>query len=51
MKACDRVDEYIHITTSAIVGGDWSVSRLGDFTPEKRAIGADWITVSVHRAP
>jgi hypothetical protein len=34
MKAYGGVDVYIHISLiSALVGGEWSVSRLGHFTP------------------
>jgi hypothetical protein len=29
--------------TSVLVGGDWSASRLGGFTPGKRAPGTHWI--------
>jgi hypothetical protein len=29
--------------TSAIVGGEWSTSRPGRFTPGERAPGAHWI--------
>jgi hypothetical protein len=29
--------------TSALVGGEWSVSRPGRFTPEGRALGTYWI--------
>jgi hypothetical protein len=28
--------------TSALVGGEWSVSRLGRFTPVERAPGTHW---------
>jgi hypothetical protein len=39
MKAYGGVDMYIHIfLTSALVGGEWSASRLGRFTP-----GTHWI--------
>jgi hypothetical protein len=44
MKACGGVDVYIHIfLTSALVGGEWSGSRPGRFTPWKRAPGTYWI--------
>jgi hypothetical protein len=29
--------------TSALVGGEWSVSRPGCFTPAERALGTLWI--------
>jgi hypothetical protein len=29
--------------TSALVGGEWSASRLGRFTPRERAPGTHWI--------
>jgi hypothetical protein len=29
--------------TSALVGGEWSASRPGRFTPEERAPGTHWI--------
>jgi hypothetical protein len=38
------VDVYIHIfLTSALVGGEWSTSRPGCFTPGERAPGTHWI--------
>jgi hypothetical protein len=38
MKANGGVDVQIHIfLTSALVLGEWSASRPGRFTPEKRA--------------
>jgi hypothetical protein len=38
------VDVQIHIfLTSALVGGEWSTSRPGRFTPGERAPGAHWI--------
>jgi hypothetical protein len=38
MMAYVGVDVYIHVFfTSALVGGEWSVSRPGRFTPGKRA--------------
>jgi hypothetical protein len=44
MKACGRVDVYIHIfLTSALVGGEWSASRPGRFTPRERAPVSHWI--------
>jgi hypothetical protein len=44
MKAYGRVDVYIHVfLTSALVGGEWSVSRPGRFTPWEKASGTHWI--------
>jgi hypothetical protein len=44
MKAYGGVDVYIHIfLTSALVGGEWSASRLGRFTPGERAPGTHWV--------
>jgi hypothetical protein len=44
MKAFMGVDVYIHIfLTSALVGGELSVSRPGRFTPGERAPGVHWI--------
>jgi hypothetical protein len=38
MKANGGVDVYIQVfLTSALVEGEWSVSRPGRFTPEGRA--------------
>jgi hypothetical protein len=38
MKAYVGVDVKIHIfLTSALVGGEWSASRPGRFTPVERA--------------
>jgi hypothetical protein len=40
MKAYGGVDVYIHIfLTLALLGGEWSASRLGRFTPGKRVPG------------
>jgi hypothetical protein len=40
MKAYGGVDVYIHIfLTSALVGGEWSASRPGRFTTEKKLLG------------
>jgi hypothetical protein len=52
MKAYEGVDVYIHIfLTSALAGGEWSVSRPGRFTPGERAPGTHWIGGWVgHRA-
>jgi hypothetical protein len=44
MKGYGGVNVYIHIFfTSALVGGEWSASRPGRFTPEERASGTHWI--------
>jgi hypothetical protein len=44
MKAYGGVDVYIHIfLTSALVGGEWSASRPGHFTPGERAPRTHWI--------
>jgi hypothetical protein len=44
MKAYGGVDASIHIfLTSAIVGGYWSTSLPGRFTPGERAPGTYWI--------
>jgi hypothetical protein len=38
------VEVQIHIfLISALVGGEWSTSRPGRFTPEERAPGTHWI--------
>jgi hypothetical protein len=43
MKAYGRVDVLIHIfLTSAVVGGEWSASRPGRFTPGERAPATHW---------
>jgi hypothetical protein len=48
MKAYGGVDVYIQIfLTSALVGGEWSVSRPGRFTPGERAPDTHWIEVWV----
>jgi hypothetical protein len=40
MKAYGGVDEQIHIfLTSVLVGGEWSASRPGRFTPGTHCIG------------
>jgi hypothetical protein len=40
MKAYGGIDVQIHIfLTSALVGGEWSASRPGHFTPEETAPG------------
>jgi hypothetical protein len=39
MKTYKGVDVYIHIfLTSALIGGEWSDSRLGRFTPGKESL-------------
>jgi hypothetical protein len=44
MKAYGGVDVYIHIfLISALVGGEWSPSRPGLFTPGERAPCTHWI--------
>jgi hypothetical protein len=38
------MDVQIHIfLTSALLGGEWSASRPGRFTPRERAPGTHWI--------
>jgi hypothetical protein len=36
------IEDQIFLT-SALVGGEWSASRLGRFTPKERASGTHWI--------
>jgi hypothetical protein len=44
MKAYGGVDVQIHIfLTTALVGGEWSTSRPGRFTPRERALGTHCI--------
>jgi hypothetical protein len=44
MKTYGGVDVWAHVSlTSALVGGEWSASRPGRFTPGKRALGTHWI--------
>jgi hypothetical protein len=44
MKAYVGVDVEIHIfLTLALVGGEWSTSRPGRFTPGERGPGTHWI--------
>jgi hypothetical protein len=44
MQAYGGMDVYIHIfLTSALAGGEWSVSRPGRFTLGERAHGTHWI--------
>jgi hypothetical protein len=43
MKAYEGLEVYIHIfLTLALVGGEWSASRPGRFTPKETAPGANW---------
>jgi hypothetical protein len=44
MKACGEVELYTHIFfTLALVGGEWSASHPGRFTPEEIGPGIHWI--------
>jgi hypothetical protein len=44
MKIYRKVDAEIHFClTSALLGGEWSASRPGRFTPGERAPGTHWI--------
>jgi hypothetical protein len=44
MKVYGGMDVYIHIfLTSALVGGEWSASHHGCFTPREMAPGTHWI--------
>jgi hypothetical protein len=44
MKAYMGVDVQTHVfLTSALVGGEWSASRFGRFTPAERAPGTNLI--------
>jgi hypothetical protein len=44
MKTYGRLDVQIHVfLTSALFGGEWSVSRLGRLTPGERTPGSHWI--------
>jgi hypothetical protein len=44
MKAYEGVDVQIQIfLTSAIVGGEWSASHPGRFTPRERTRGTHWL--------
>jgi hypothetical protein len=48
MKTYGEVGVSIHIfLTWALVGGEWSTSHPGRFTPEERAPGTHWIGGSV----
>jgi hypothetical protein len=43
-KAYGGVDVYTHVfLTTALVGGEWSASRNGRFTPGESAPGTLWI--------
>jgi hypothetical protein len=43
MKTYGGVDIWIHVfLTSALVGGQWSASRLSRFTPGERASYIRW---------
>jgi hypothetical protein len=43
MKGYGGVTVYLHVfLTSALVGGEWSASRLSHFTPEKSSC-THWI--------
>jgi hypothetical protein len=44
MKTYGGVDVYTHVfLTSALLGGEWSASFPGRFTPGERAPGTSWI--------
>jgi hypothetical protein len=44
MKTYGGVDVYTHVfMTSPLVGGEWSASRPGLFTPGEGAPGTHWI--------
>jgi hypothetical protein len=44
MKGYGGVDVSIHIfLTSALAGGEWSISRLSLFAPGERAPSTHWI--------
>jgi hypothetical protein len=49
MEAYEGVDPQIHIfLISALVGGEWSASRPGRFTPGEAALGTHLIGGWVH---
>jgi hypothetical protein len=44
MNVCGGMEVYIHVfLTLALVGGEWSVSRPGRFTPGERAPSTLWL--------
>jgi hypothetical protein len=44
MKAHRKVDVETHVfLTSALVGGEWSASRPGRFSPGERALRTQWV--------
>jgi hypothetical protein len=44
MKAYGEVDVWVHaFLTLALVGGEWSASRSGRFTPAERTPGIHWM--------
>jgi hypothetical protein len=44
MKTYGGLDVYSHaFLTSALVGGEWSATRPGHFTPGERVPGTHWI--------
>jgi hypothetical protein len=44
MKTYGGVNVYTHVfLTSALVGGEWSASRPGRFTPGEKVPGTHWI--------
>jgi hypothetical protein len=48
MKGYVGVNVQTHVfLTTALVGGEWSASRPGRFTPGERAPGTHWIGVWV----
>jgi hypothetical protein len=48
MKAYGGVDVYFQVfLASALVGGQWSASRPGRFTPRESSLGTHWIGVWV----
>jgi hypothetical protein len=38
-----KASRYFGVLTSALDGGEWSVSRLGRFIHSEEKLGADWI--------